>query len=252
MDIPRYLQRIRYEGSLDPSFATLQALHLAHLRAIPFENLDIHLGRPITLSSAALFDKIVVRGRGGFCYELNGLFASLLSQLGFVVVHLSASDAHPDDGFGPEFDHLALLVQYPGDAARWLVDVGWGDTFCEPLDLDATDEQKQGQRAYRIAHEGDYYFLWQQNYDGQWERQYRFTLQPRRFADFADMCHFHQTSPESPFVKNRICTLATAEGRITLDDSRFITTVHGERHEQPIDSEEAYRHILEERFGIML
>jgi len=252
MDIPLYLRRIKYEGSLEPSFATLRALHLAHLRAIPFENLDIHLGRRITLNSAALFDKIVMRCRGGFCYELNGLFASLLSHLGFVVVYLSASDAHPDDGFGPEFDHLALVVQCPGDAARWLVDVGWGDTFCEPLDLDATGEQKQGRRAYQIAHEGDYHILWQRDYDGRRERQYRFTLQPRNFTDFADMCRYHQTSLESAFVKNRICTLSTADGRITLDDSRFITTLHGERHEQRIDGEEAYFHILEERFGITL
>ncbi|MCA9422596.1 MAG: arylamine N-acetyltransferase [Nitrospira sp.] len=252
MDIQRYLQRMKYEGSLEPNLATLRALQLAHLRAIPFENLDIHLGRRITLDPAALFDKIVLRGRGGFCYELNGLFAALLSHLGFVVVYLSASDAHPDGSFGLEFDHLALAVQCPGDAARWLVDVGWGDTFCVPLDLDATGEQPEGRRAYQIAREGDYHMLWQRGYDGRWERQYRFTLQPRNFIDFVEMCHYHQTSPESLFVKSRICTLATGDGRITLDDSRFITTRHGERHEQPIDDEEAYRPILAERFGITL
>jgi N-hydroxyarylamine O-acetyltransferase len=96
MDVALYLQRIRYEGSVEPNFTTLRTLHLAHLLTVPFENLDIHVQRPITLDRAALFDKIVLRRRGGFCYELNGLFAALLEKLGFVVTLLSASDAHDD------------------------------------------------------------------------------------------------------------------------------------------------------------
>ena len=117
MDVSLYTRRIEYEGSLEPSFATLRALHLAHLRTVPFENLDIHLGRPIRLDRAALFDKIVKRRRGGFCYELNGLFASLLQRLGFIVTLLSASDAHANGTFGPEFDHLTLGVQCPENSS---------------------------------------------------------------------------------------------------------------------------------------
>ena len=85
-------------------------MHRAHLLAVPFENLDIHLGRPISLDQDALFGKIVTRRRGGFCYELNGLFALLLRELGFEVTLLSAGVARADGGFGPEFDHLTLLV----------------------------------------------------------------------------------------------------------------------------------------------
>src|SRR4029079_9045877 len=102
MDIQAYLDRNDYHGPLDPNAETLRALHVAHLLAVPFENLNIGVGWPIVLDEAALFDKIVVRRRGGFCYELNGLFAALLRGLGFQVTMLSAGVARADGGFGPE------------------------------------------------------------------------------------------------------------------------------------------------------
>src|SRR5690242_3051518 len=113
MDLQAYLQRINYRGEQKPTAAILRELHRAHLLAVPFENLDIHLGRPILLDQDALFDKIVRRSRGGFCYELNGLFALLLRGLGFDVTLLAAGVARADGGFGPEFDHLTLLVKAP-------------------------------------------------------------------------------------------------------------------------------------------
>jgi N-hydroxyarylamine O-acetyltransferase len=253
MDLSLYLQRIGYTGSLEPTVETLRALHLAHLLAVPFENLDIQLGRSISLEQEALFDKIVVRHRGGFCYELNGLFAALLEAKGFDVTLLSASDAHADGGFGPEFDHLTLQVRCTDRLSiPWLADVGWGDTFREPLRLDRVGEQVEGKRSYRIERQDDARILWQQDYDGRWERQYRFTLQPRELDDFVPMSHYHQTSPDSLFTRKRLCTLATADGRITLDDSRLITTIDGVRQEQLVEDDQAFRQILEERFGIWL
>ncbi|HEX8536198.1 MAG TPA: arylamine N-acetyltransferase, partial [Cystobacter sp.] len=109
---------------------TLRALHRRHIESIPFENLDIHSQRPIVLDEAAFFEKIIRQRRGGFCYELNGLFAALLRALGFQVAYLSgrvSSDGVRDDG--PEFDHLLLEVTWNGS---WLVDVGFGDAFAEP------------------------------------------------------------------------------------------------------------------------
>src|SRR5262245_39731528 len=110
MNIQAYLDRIDYHGSLDPTAETLRALHVAHLLAVPFENLNIGMGWPIVLDRDALFEKIVLRRRGGFCYELNGLFAALLRALGFDVTLLSAGVARAGGGFGPEFDHLTLRV----------------------------------------------------------------------------------------------------------------------------------------------
>jgi N-hydroxyarylamine O-acetyltransferase len=252
MDPAAYLRRICYAAPLEASRAALFGLHLAHLHTVPFENLDIHLRQPISLALPDIYDKVVARRRGGFCYELNGLFAWLLGELGFTVTHVSASDARADGSYGPEFDHLALCVQYPEDYAKlWLADVGWGDTFTEPLDLRTSGEQGQGLRAYRIDREGERRVLWQRDYDGRWQRHYQFTLQPRRLADFAAMALYHQTSPESEFTRGRICTLATPDGRVSLDKSRLLVTTHGQRREEPVGDEAAFRRILLERFGIV-
>jgi N-hydroxyarylamine O-acetyltransferase len=250
-DFSAYLQRIHYDGPLQPNFETLKALHRAHLCAVPFENLDIALKRPIVLDLEFLFAKIVIKKRGGFCYELNGLFAALLSALGYEITYLSASDAHDSSNYGPEFDHLTLLVRAPGMSAV-LADVGWGDTFREPLLADKTEEQLQNGRAYWLEPQDEYRILWQRDSNGASERQYRFTFRPRAYSEFEGMCQYHQTSPDSPFTQKRICTLATPEGRITLTDSRLITTINGQRHEEPIASEQEYLHLLQTRFDIIL
>src|SRR5512143_2710959 len=148
MDVKKYLERIHYRGSADPTPETLCALHRAHMLAVPFENLDIPLKRPIVLDEERLFDKIVNRRRGGFCYELNGLFSALLREMGFNVQRLSARVADAEGGVGMEFDHMALLVQ---DEERWLADVGFGDSFIEPLHLDERREQSHGSGRYRIV-----------------------------------------------------------------------------------------------------
>ncbi|MDQ6652978.1 MAG: arylamine N-acetyltransferase [Acidobacteriota bacterium] len=248
MDLDSYLRRINYGGSLAPTAKTLRELHVAHLLTVPFENLSIHSGQPIILDDAALFEKIVERRRGGFCYELNGLFASLLRALGFNVVMLSAGVAKAEGGFSPDFDHMALLVMLE---QRWLVDVGFGDLFSEPLLLDEQGEQRQHERAYRIATEGNHLILMQRYKNGEWKAEYRFTLQPYDYADYAEMCRYHQTSPDSHFMRGRICTLLTTEGRITLSDMRLITTVNGgERRERVLTNEREYASVLREHFGI--
>lgn len=251
LDTSAYLRRIRYDGSLQPNLETLKSLHRAHLYAVPFENLDIPLKRPIVLDTERLFDKIVIKKRGGFCYELNGLFAVLLRTLGFDVTYLSASDAHDADAYGPEFDHLLLLVRGPA-MPPVLADVGWGDTFREPLFADKSEEQLQDGRAYWLETNDEYRTLWQRDENGTSERQYRFTFKPRAYADFEGMCHYHQTSPDSLFTQKRICTRATSDGRVTLTDSRLMTTIHGQRHEQPVDSEQEYQNLLQTKFDIIL
>jgi N-hydroxyarylamine O-acetyltransferase len=221
---------------------------------VPFENLDIHLGRPIVLDEQRLFEKIVTQRRGGFCYELNGLFAALLRALGFHVTYLSARDAHADGGYGPEFDHLALLVPAPqaidGPPIDWLVDVGWGDTFCVPLCIDERALQFDGQRHYRLEPLADDLLVWQQHHDGTCERNYRVSLVPRQYTDFAAMCHYHQTSPDSLFTRQRLCTLATPTGRVTLTGSHLIVSHGMDRQERPIVDEAETFSLLKQYFGI--
>jgi N-hydroxyarylamine O-acetyltransferase len=237
-----------YTGPLDLSPATLNALHLAHLYAVPFENLDIHLRRQLSLDQAALFDKVVTRRRGGFCSELNGLFCALLRELGFRVTMLSAEVARQSGGFSPAFDHLALLVDLD---EPWLADVGFGNGFRLPLRLNEPAGQPQGDSAYLITPDGDYRVLLRRDSSGDWTPQYRFTLQPRALADFTERCNFHQTSPESHFTQGRICTLARPEGRITLSGMRLIETTPAGRVESDLTSEAEYAFTLRARFGVI-
>jgi N-hydroxyarylamine O-acetyltransferase len=253
MNRSAYLERINYRGTLEPTAATLRTLHIAHLRHVPFENLDIHRRHLFDLDPAALFDKIVTRRRGGFCYELNGLFALLLEQLGFSVLRLAARVFNKEDILGPEFDHLTLRVTCPdANNPAWLVDVGFGDSFLEPLHFDEHGEQANGLQAYRIEPDAAYHTVWERDYDSTWARQYRFDLQPRQLSDFVPMCVWQQTSPESSFTQRRICTRVTPEGRITLSEMRLITTANGQRHERLLDGEEEYQAVLREKFGVIL
>lgn len=250
MDINSYLERINYRGSLAPTAETLRELQVAHLLAVPFENLSIHAKEAITLETEALYAKIVDRRRGGFCYEANGLFAALLRALGFEVEMLSAEVARADGAFGPDFDHMALMVNLQ---QRWLVDVGFGDSFRETLLLDETGEQVQGRRSYKIIPDENRLTLIQREEGEDWKPQYRFTLQPRDFADYAEMCRYHQTSPQSHFTQRRVCSRATEQGRITLSEMRFIKTFNnGERQEQILTTQTEYDEILREHFGVVM
>ena len=250
MNINAYLKRIKHRGSLAPTAETLRDLQVAHLLTVPFENLSIHAKQPIILENDALFAKIVEQQRGGFCYEVNGLFAALLDALGFKVEMLAAEVANAEGVFGPLFDHLTLLVELE---ERWLADVGFGDSFVEPLRLDERSEQRQSRGAYKIVADNEYLILMQRDNKDEWKPQYRFTTQPYKYADYSEMCRYHQTSPQSHFTQNRVCSRLTDEGRITISGMRFITTSkNGARQERNLKSQEEFEAALHEHFGIVM
>jgi N-hydroxyarylamine O-acetyltransferase len=248
MNVPAYLHRIGYSGPITPTLETLRCIHRAHLETVPFENLDISLGRPIVLDETRFVQKVVEENRGGFCYELNGAFASLLREIGFRVTLLSARAPHQDGSPGPEFDHLALRVDL---ADPWLVDVGFGEGFLEPLQLKPDMEQRQDHATFRIR-EGGFLTVESQQPDASWKTEYLFTLTPRQLDDFAGMCHYHQTSPESHFTQKRLATRATPTGRITLSDMKLIVTENGNRQERILASQEEWQQLLHECFGIVI
>lgn len=254
MDILTYLFRLNYRGQVNPDIVALRGLHLAHMLSIPFENLDIGLCRPIRIDEESILNKIIVNRRGGFCYELNGAFAWLLQQIGFRVTYLNGRVFNNEGDLGIEFDHLALLVEVPASPTRWLADVGFGDSFTEPLRLDELGEQAQGLRAYRlepVVPEG--YVVWHRNYDGIWKRQYLFDLQPRTFPDdYETACRYHQTSPNSIFTRGSLVSKATQQGRISLDDSRLIVTEGSRRTERQLKDRREYQSLLKEHFNISL
>src|SRR6185503_12981310 len=242
METFRYLERIGYVEPIKRDVQTLRGLHIAQMQTVPFENLDIGLKRPIRLDEEALWDKIVLQKRGGFCYELNGLFAWLLRQIGFEVTYLNARVYNREGELGINFDHLALLVNIPNKSARWLADVGFGDSFNGPLNFDEREEQVQGLRAYRLDQTIEGFITWQKNYDGLWERQYFFDLQSRAFpTDYEAACSYHQTSPKSSFTPGSIVSKATPEGRVSLEGKHLILTKNGERSVRSLQGEAEYR-----------
>ncbi len=219
------------------------------METVPFENLDISLSRRIEIEDEASVRKIVYGHRGGFCYELNGAFAALLRTLGFHVTLLSARVARKNGGEGPEFDHLALRVDLD---EPWLADVGFGDSFAEPLRLQPDLEQQQDVGTFRIRQAAQSLALERRQADDSWPPEYSFTLAPREMDEFRDRCHFHQTSPESSFTQKRICSRLTPEGRITLSELNLIVTNHGHREERTLGSEEEWRSALWQYFEIVL
>ncbi len=248
VDVNTYLERIGYAGSTATTADTLRELHRAHLLAVPFENLDIHIGREIVLDEARLVEKIVSEHRGGFCYELNGAFAALLRSLGFRVSLLSAGVVMPDGKSGPDFDHMLLLVHLD---EPWLADVGFGDCFTEPIRL-THEVQSDGNRSFRILIDGEHRILQRRDDAGNWSSQYRFTLTPHELTDFAGMCRHHQSSPESHFMRSRVCTRLTLTGRISLTSDRLIVTRAGQRRETVITNDAHFREALQEHFEIVL
>lgn len=248
MDVEDYLRRINYNGSRVASPATLRNLHRQHLFTVPFENLDIPLGTPINLDLDRMYEKIVVRRRGGFCYELNGLFGELLTALGFRVQMLSARVRHEAGGFGPEFDHMLLKVQLD-DA--WLVDVGFGDSFVDPIVFRSGGADQVDGHRYVVLPARDEWELLREDERGI-VPLYAFRDVPHELSEYGEMCTFHQTSPESHFTKSWICSRATPDGRITLANMRLIATRGNEREETQLSTEEEVRRCLRQLLGVEL
>lgn len=221
-----YLRRIG--ATRDSSLAELQERHLL---SVPFENLDIHMDTRIVLEIPWLYDKIVERRRGGFCYELNGLFAELLRDLGFHV-DLLAARVFGGGKLGPPFDHLTLLVD---DA--WLVDVGFGAFSLHPLRWDSREEQEDPAGPFTLVDHGDDVDVYQGD-----EPQYRIERRPRSLSEFVPTCWWQQTAPESHFRVGPRASIVTPDGRMTLTDKKLVLTERGDKTELPVtDPEAAFR-----------
>ena len=176
--LQRYFARIGYDGLREPSLATLAAVHRAHLLSIPYENLDIHLGRPVTLNPAAMFTKLVDARRGGWCYEMNGTLGQVLTAMGFAVRYVSGAVRRATRGEAALGNHLVLIVTLD---RSWIVDVGFGDGFIEPLPLEP-GTYRQGFLEYRVSTDGTWWRVDNHQYGG--ADGFDFTLAPQAIETF--------------------------------------------------------------------
>ena len=242
-----YLNRVGLAAPVACDAAGLRTLHRAHQLAVPFENLSIHLGEPVSLDEPDLIGKIVRRRRGGFCYELNGAFALLLEALGAQVSRVAAR-VYGEAGLGPPFDHLALIVRPAGGGPSWLADVGFGSHSDFPLLLDRRDDQDDPAGRFRLADAGagDIDVL----KDG--KPQYRIETRERSLADCIPTCWWQQTSPLSHFTRSTICSRLTPGGRVSISGRTLIQTQGGTRTEHRLETDDLLLAAYRDHFGIAL
>jgi N-hydroxyarylamine O-acetyltransferase len=222
-DLAAYLRRIEYPGAPRRDRASLEALHLAHATHIPFENLDILLGRPIRLDLDSLQEKLVRAARGGYCFEHNLLFAAALEETGFRVTQLGGRVLYRTHRILPR-THMLLLVEAEG--ARWIADVGfgvWG--LLAPLPLVSGRETQQFRWSFRCVEEGG---LWtvQSRQGSAWTDLYAFTLEPQHLVDFEMASYYVSTHPESRFTQTLIAQSIATDARYMLHN-RELTVDRG-------------------------
>lgn len=248
LDLDAYLARIDYKGDLQPTSSVLHDLHLAHVTHIPFENLDIPLGRPIRLDLDSLQRKLVAARRGGYCFEQNLLFAAVLERLGFRVDKLSARVRYRAPHVLPR-THVLLHVEAEG--RRWLADVGFGgEGLFFPLPMQLGVECRQFHWTYRIVDEAGYRVLQSRTATG-WQDLHAFTLEPEYLIDYEMASYFVSTHPSSIFLRMFTAQQPTPEARHILRNYDYTIDRGREVETRQITDEAELLRLLAERFGLV-
>jgi len=256
----RYLDRLGLARAdvAPPDHEALRTLQAAHVRTVPFENIAI-TGDPegngaegVSLDLADLYAKVVERQRGGFCYELNGLFGWLLAEMGFETERLAARVLDEEGRARPPANHHTNVVTLD---RRYVVDVGVAvPTIRQPLPLDGTLREDEAGVAWRVVEsdrpDADYCAQFR-NPGGDWQNRYVFRDRPVTLDFFRASCEFLAAAPESPFTSDPFATIATPSGHRKLEPGTLTVIENGETRERPVDPRE-WHDVLEREFGISL
>jgi N-hydroxyarylamine O-acetyltransferase len=247
LHLDAYLKRVGYAAGREPTRAVLEALHLAHATRIPFENLDILLGRPIPLDLASLQEKLVAGGRGGYCYEQNLLFAAALERIGFNVTRLAARVRYRTERILPR-SHMLLLVSAGG--SQWIADVGFGlEGLLQPVPFEAGRESRQFAWTYRVVEEAGESML--QSLRGQaWTNLYSFSLEPQTAADYEMANYYNSTHPDSRFTRTLVVQLPAPEARVALRNLELITDRGGSVTTRMLAGDDELLTVLAGTFGL--
>ncbi len=254
MNLKVYFKRIHFDKKLEPSYDVLEQLIYNHAMCIPFENIDIQNKVPITLDANSFYNKVIHGVRGGYCYELNGLFYELLSSIGYNV-HRVMGRVVNGKSIGPEFDHLALIVTIAGE--EYLVDVGFGDFALKPLSVSTDNLQSDGRALFRVKDHGmldgkHYKKVEKQNpLNKDLLLKYYFTTEEQQLSDFANMNKHQQTHPDSHFVRNYICTMPTEQGRMSILNNKAVFTYKDRKRSRIVNNDER-SYLVSKYFGISI
>lgn len=247
MEVLNYLARFCGTQNKEISLFDLTELQRLHVQHIPFENLDVIRRVPIYLNLQHIYDKIVRRKRGGYCYELNGLFSWLLTELGYDAHLVAATVLRPSGEWAKADTHAAIIVQLD---QPYLIDVGFGDSTSLPIPLNG-EEQTDISDTYRVIQQLDHSFYLERISDTEIKTLYRFYLTSKALVDFHEGCVFNQVAKESSFTHSDIVTRATTTGRITLSDQTVTITENNIKTKTILSIEEKV-HFLEDIFDIRL
>jgi N-hydroxyarylamine O-acetyltransferase len=246
LNIEAYLDRIGLSRPAVADLSSLTAIHRAHLLAIPYENLDVQLRRPLTLDPAATFDKIVGHGRGGWCYEMNGLLGWALDQLGFRVTRCAGAVSRQERGPSVIGNHLVLKVEL--DEGLYLADVGFGDGPIDPIRIVPGDFTSHG-FAFALTCVDDDWWRVHNRVQGR-EQTFDFTLRAADESLLAEQCRFLQTSEQSSFLQNLVAQHHTSAGVTTLRGRVLRRTTPFGRTERLLESAADFTAALEAEFGL--
>jgi N-hydroxyarylamine O-acetyltransferase len=251
-DLDAYLRRIGLAGSRTPDMATLQAIVLAHVRSIAFENVDPFLGREVRLDAQSLQRKLVRGGRGGYCYEHNLLLEHALRALGFKTTGLAARVLYmqADDALRPR-THMLLRVDLDGEVL--LVDVGFGGlTLTGVLRLQPDVVQSTPHEPFRLLHDGETYRM-QAHVGDRWRTLYRFDLQPQLLPDYLVASWYVSHHPESRFVTGLTASRADVASRHALRGTELAEHhLDGRSERRTLGDATELRGALEQTFGLTL
>ena len=226
--VKAYFKRIGldYPEKITPDSELLRKLQFAHCTHVPYENLDIIRGIPLSLNPDDLYNKVVSQGKGGFCFELNGLFGWLLRELGYEVTDVAARYLRGESSI-PMRRHRVLIVRAAD--GLWCCDVGIGEVCPRyPLRLEEGLEQPQFDECYRFDKDPFLGWVLMDRHHGEWRQFYSFTEEPQLDVDFIAPMFYCEKHPDSPFFPDEMFSLKTAEGRITLDGHVFKEFRNGE------------------------
>ena len=247
MDFEKVLQRIGYDGEREVTLEVMAAMQLSFLLNVPFENLDIHWGRPIAIDSKSIYKKMVEGGRGGFCYECNGLLYDALSHVGFDLDFVAAT-MRPDRGDAPDDTHMIMVAHLDGD--DYVVDVGNGQSCRVPMKIGSDKCYICEGVEYQLGHYEGKLALYEKKLGQDWRVRYSFVTQPRERMSFVEACEYNQHSDESQFRKYEMATLATTKGRKTLVGQVMVVMDGFRKKEWRVETREEIDVCLEEHFGI--
>ena len=246
--LKKYFERTNYNSEINAHISTVSEIMRCQLFSVPFENLDVQAGKIVSLVPEEIVEKILVHNRGGYCYEVNGLFAMALAELGVPYIFVAARPMiYP---VRRPKTHMAIVAEVDGE--KWLIDLGFGsNSIRKPMRLDVTDlEVMQDGDRFMLSRTDESKYRLKAFVEGEWVNQYEFDLYPQEWIDFVPANHLNSTHPDTIFVKKLLVVLQNPTGKVVLMGDTLKTFSNGVTTKEFVSPENRAT-ILANNFGLI-